>query len=412
MMASQAPAYRLSPTQFATESAFAEHLLELRSLTRDRFANLVLLSSELTEHDYLERKSHMRTIDSTASRVWFSPTHSAGVGPGGFAVRLPEALANSVRRLRRAGLVHADLAYDIRRPMSFLIAAVARIMRKPVVFVVDTDFRLHAKRYRQLGDWGGARYLVNTLAYIPLRAAQVRFAVKFFQLVMLKSPAMVRDFGREQAHVRAFYDTVHGSSDIASSEEVAERVARMEDRAHGLRLVYFGRLVSYKGVDRMVSSLAHLRDRGRDLTLQVVGDGPELDTLRRQVHLLSLDEVVTFTPQVPYGQQLFAVLSNMDVTLAAPLVEDTPRAAFDAFARGLPIVAFDISYFKDLAQTSGAVGLAEWPSAESLADTIAELDSDRELLVSMTSASVDHARENTQDMWLRRRLEWTLAILR
>ena len=97
--------------------------------------------------------------------------------------------------------------------------------------------------------------------------------------------------------------------------------------------------------------------------------------------------------------------------LAAPLIEDTPRAAFDAMARGLPILAYDTSYFRDLAE-SGAVDLATWPEPSSLAQRLECLAIDRARLAKLAENGLSFAALNTQQFWLNLRVKWTLEHAR
>ena len=120
-----------------------------------------------------------------------------------------------------------------------------------------------------------------------------------------------------------------------------------------------------------------------------------------------MENAVSFHPLVRYGASLFQLLNDAHLAIATPLTEDTPRASFDAFARGLPLLAFDITFYRDLAE-SGAVALATWPSVEFLAEQLVVLSQDRQRLARMAEAAVVFARENTQAYWLNKRIGWTL----
>jgi hypothetical protein len=51
-----------------------------------------------------------------------------------------------------------------------------------------------------------------------------------------------------------------------------------------------------------------------------------------------------------------------------------------------------------------------WPSAEALGERIAHYAAKREELVPKMREAVRIARDNTSEAWLRRRVEWTLAL--
>lgn len=407
-MAVQAPAYPLSPTSFATESAFAEHLVELRKFAGARFSRLVLIAPQLDEADYQARKHHLGIVDFARDGVLLIPAQPMYASTSSFWLKHARPLWKSMREaVRTAGLVHADMSTDVRRPMTAMASFAAWRARKPVLFVVDIDFRMHATRFHKLGHWSTKKYLVNRAVLEPLKKLQLWFAARMYQLLLLKSASMVRDFGRGRPHVKNFYDTVHADKDILSAEEETQRLAWLRDPSVSLHLCYFGRLVEYKGIDRMIDAVNIARECGTASRLTIIGDGPMRPALEKQVADLKLTEQISFVAQVPYGAPLFERLSAAHASIAAPLIEDTPRAVFDSIARGLPLIAFDISYFRDLAEASGAIALATWPNASSLAEHIVKIDGNRERLAAMGAKGLAFARANTQQSWLDRRLQWT-----
>ena len=413
VIAVQAPAYPLSDTCFATESAFAQHLRELRHSVGEDFEKVVLIAPALTEAEYAARRDHLGVVDFARDGVVFVPAHRTDTSARRFWLREASGLWRRIRdAVRTAGIVHSGVADDVWRPLMAMVNFAAWLSGRPVMFLVDIDFREHARRYRQVGLWNFRQYLVNRLIYDPLVYLQVWLAPRMFQLVLLKSASMVRDFGLRRAHVRNFYDTAHGADDVLSPAELAERNVMLREPDQPLEAVFFGRFVAYKGLDRAIEAVRLARAQGLDVRLTLIGEGECEASLRQQVAASGLQEAVRFLPPVPYGDPLFEQLRTKHVCVAAPLVEDTPRAAFDAMARGLPVVAFDISYFADLAQASGAVLLAPWPDPGGLAEGFRQLLSDRTRLSSMASAGVEFARSNTQAIWLERRARWMKGIVR
>jgi glycosyltransferase involved in cell wall biosynthesis len=93
---------------------------------------------------------------------------------------------------------------------------------------------------------------------------------------------------------------VHSSDDIIDAEEMSHRLSWLANGQQPLRLVYFGRLVPYKGLDRAVEALAIARDRSRrDLRLVLIGEGESKPHLEQQVARLGLRGAVEFRPMVP-----------------------------------------------------------------------------------------------------------------
>lgn len=413
LIAVQAPAYPISPTRFATESAFAQHLRELRLSIGPAFDKVVLIAPTLTQEAYAARRHHLGVIDSEADGVVFLPGHCTSTSARHFWLRHARSLWQRIRAaVRHAGVVHSGVSDDVWRPLMAMVNLAAWLARRPVMFLVDIDFRQHSRRYREVGLWSFRQYLVNRLVYDPLVYLQVWFAPRLFQLVLLKSASMVRDFGQGREHVKNFYDTAHGPQDVLTEAELDSRLVTLREPGQPLQLTFFGRFVAYKGLDRAIEAVRQARARGADVRLTLIGSGEREEALRAQVKAAGLDGAVSFATPVPYGPALFELLKPMHLCVATPLVEDTPRAAFDAMARGLPVVAFDISYFRDLAQVSGAVVLAPWPDPAGLAERLCELALSRDRVAAMARSAVAFALLNTQDVWLRRRTEWMKEIIK
>ncbi|MFN0057786.1 MAG: glycosyltransferase [Planctomycetota bacterium] len=411
LIAVQAPCYRVRAGFFATESAFGEHLLLLRRKLTPHFERLHIAAPQLSDQDYEENKTHLIEIDEAATGVEYVAMHPETTGFFGFWFRHAFGCWRRLwRATRRCAVVHTGVADDIWRPMLLLSMLCAVLQRKKSLYFVDIDFRRDAWMNYVTGRWSLKSYLLCRFVYDLLRRVQIWLAVRRCSLVLLKGRSMVEDYGRGRDSVRYFYNTVHAPEHIISAERLAQKLARLRDPAHALRLVYFGRLVAYKGIDRMLRAFADAVARSpRPLELKILGGGPEKPRLEALATELGLGGRVEFIPPIKYGTALFDVLYECDVALATPLSEDTPRAAFDALAAGVPIAAFGTQYYRDLA-TSDAVEVSEWPKPDKFADLILELDADRERLERMVHKGVTFARENTQDLWLDRRVAWTLAL--
>jgi hypothetical protein len=64
-----------------------------------------------------------------------------------------------------------------------------------------------------------------------------------------------------------------------------------------------------------------------------------------------------------------------------------------------------------LAVESKADETSPWPDADVFARRIVNLERDRVRLAGISCAAVDFGRANTQEIWLDRRIRWTLALL-
>lgn len=407
VLAGQASAYRTSENSFLTDGPFGKHILELKESLPPRFKRLVLLGPEMSLSAMRALNENVTVIDERQQNIIFVPSHNVEDSVADFWLRRAYSIWKTSKSLLCVGSVlHVDLSTDIRRPMTAIVARVAKKAGRPVCFVTDIDFRDHAERARRLGEATHLRYALAKAQQL-FKTIQVRQAVAGSQLVLLKSPSMVTDFGNNAPHVKNFFDVVHSKEDILDPEQEKKRISFLQ--APGpLRLCFFGRLVRYKGIDRIIDAIAVARDKGAKIELRIVGEGPEYTNLSTQVAKLDLGQQVMFRPAASYGPPLFNEIESCHAMINAPLREDTPRAAFDAMARGLPVLAFDISYFRDLSEQSGAVMLSTWPESTDMAAKAISLSENRDVLAQLATNGLEFARENTQSIWLKRRVTWLL----
>jgi glycosyltransferase involved in cell wall biosynthesis len=408
IIAVQAAAYPISQTSFATESAFAEHLKELHEQLGKKFNRMVLIAPRLSEQEYQAAKNHLGVINSDEHGIIYLPAHYTNTSAKEFWVSSFRDIWKHVNEaVTHASIVHSGISDDVWRPLLAMVNLIAWRAKVPVVFIVDIDFRRHTWRFYKSGIWSRKAYIVNCLLYDPLKWIQVWLAVRMYQLVLLKGASMACAFGKGRTNVKNFLDTVHRIEDVLTPPQMKSRLEFLFDTSRPLNVVYFGRFVRYKGLDRAIEAVHLARSMGANVVLTLIGDGDQKELLQKQVVETGLENAVNFHPPVRYGASLFQLLNDAHLAIATPLAEDTPRASFDAFARGLPLLAFNITFYRDLAE-NGAVALATWPSVESLAEQLVVLSQDRQRLARMAEAAVVFARENTQAYWLNKRISWTL----
>ena len=108
-----------------------------------------------------------------------------------------------------------------------------------------------------------------------------------------------------------------------------------------LRVIFVGRLIHWKGLHLGLTALAKVLEIRPDITLTVVGNGPERRRLERQVARLGITSAVTFTGQVP--TELVHDLLRQHNCLIFPSFQDSGGfAVLEAMANGLPVICFGI----------------------------------------------------------------------
>jgi glycosyltransferase involved in cell wall biosynthesis len=119
-----------------------------------------------------------------------------------------------------------------------------------------------------------------------------------------------------------------------------------------LRLLAVGRLVPEKGFDVLIDAAIRLRDRGVDLTLDVVGDGPDAVPLATRAR--PLGDAVTF-----HGARSRADIAEHLATVHALVVpsrrEGLGMVALEALHAGCPVVASAIGGLVEIVEDGDGI---------------------------------------------------------
>jgi len=154
--------------------------------------------------------------------------------------------------------------------------------------------------------------------------------------------------------------------------------AKLREKYGSFRIVLFvGRLVYQKGVSFLIESCKYLP---KDVIVLIVGDGPELERLKKLAKARGLEERVHFLGKVSH-EELPAYYASCDVFVLPSVsrLEAFGLVIVEAMASGKPVVVSDIPGVNEVVE-EGKDGLLCKPmDAEDLAKKIKMLLEDREL---------------------------------
>jgi glycosyltransferase involved in cell wall biosynthesis len=108
---------------------------------------------------------------------------------------------------------------------------------------------------------------------------------------------------------------------------------------------YVGRISAEKGIDRLLKAFSLVHQRHADTRLMIVGDGPELDTMRDLAVALGTQGAVDFFGARDDIRELYQIF---DVFVLPSLVEGLSNVVLEAMASGLAIVATDVGDNSDI----------------------------------------------------------------
>jgi glycosyltransferase involved in cell wall biosynthesis len=172
---------------------------------------------------------------------------------------------------------------------------------------------------------------------------------------------------------------------VLVDEEAPER-----ERLPGL-LLYAGQLVKRKRVDVLIDAVAELDPELRSqLTLEIIGDGPELESLAAQA--AQRNAPVVFRGRLPHAA-LLERMKECALYLQASEMEGHPKTVLEAMGCGAPVIVASSPGLAQVVQ-HGVTGLRIQLTSDSFARAITELMADSDWRSIMSTGGIRCVRSS------------------
>ena len=167
---------------------------------------------------------------------------------------------------------------------------------------------------------------------------------------------------------------------------------------HGKPVTHFvtvGRVSAEKGFPLLVQAVASIVADGPPIKISVVGDGPLMPDLRREIANRGLSDRIALLGALPEEETL-AAIADADAFVLPSLMEGLPVVIMEAMAAGKPVIAPTVAGIPELVK-DGKTGLTFNPgSAEDLERQMRALMTQPDLARRLADAgfdavSADHA---------------------
>ena len=221
------------------------------------------------------------------------------------------------------------------------------------------------------------RDLMNGLiALDPLMRAAFRQA----ESVYVTTRQGIRLVPRGQRHKVAVQLAVGSEAEAAPAHRVGTPATGPRS---GLRVLFVGRLVYWKGMHLGFRSFARFAERHPDARLTVVGSGPQEGTWRRSVEGLGIEDKVEWISWID-RDRVMKLYRDHDLFLFPSLHDSGGAVVLEALEACLPVVCLDLGGPGSIVDdTCGLViatgGRSESEVVEALAAAMAELRTDDRL---------------------------------
>ena len=174
-----------------------------------------------------------------------------------------------------------------------------------------------------------------------------------------------------------------------------------------LRLIQVGRLTAGKNAASSIRAMATVRQEIPRARLDILGDGPQMVSLRQLVTELDLTSSVTLHGNVARERVLEHLQRSHLFVFPTRVAEGFPKAVLEAMACGLPVLVPEVSVLPRLVADGGGRVLEDTDD-ETLARIVLALASNPDRLADMAKNAQHTAQQYSLEAWqqaIRRRLE-------
>ena len=143
-----------------------------------------------------------------------------------------------------------------------------------------------------------------------------------------------------------------------------------------------GRFVKEKGYEYILEAIEILKDEGMVVYLNICGDGPLKESIRRKIIEKNMTSQVTLNKTKKH-EELFNLIRNADMFAMSSISEGFPMAPAEAMVLGTPVIATKVGGIPELIEDGVSGLLVEPKKPKELALAIKKLLSDQDLRKSL-----------------------------
>jgi glycosyltransferase involved in cell wall biosynthesis len=282
----------------------------------------------------MARRGH--EVHVISRRVDFSPTELHGVKFHPISINFPDQVLSVLSFSRKARKLIAALEPDVVSANERFSAYFPSHLDFPFAFTIHSR-----DAFRNYWSFAVHDNPLNVVVH-PWKCYLEEAVMKRSSLVFALTPS-----------IRTYLETIGVKNVLVVPNAVDSSAYRcLGDRGY---ILYAGRLGAPKTVETLIEAFAQLTKVKKDISLKIVGSGPQLENLKILSSRLGITQSVEFTGWVS-RRELASLMGYCTIFVLPSLSEALPVTLLEAMACSKPVVASAIPGPLDVV-TDGLNGL-------------------------------------------------------
>lgn len=242
----------------------------------------------------------------------------------------------------------------------------------------------------------------NQVKSYALKANGVSYVTQF--ALQERYPSYAKLYGENKEHYESYYSSILLEEDYFWNER------KFNSNKDKFTIVHVNSCITdfSKGHDIVIRAVKRLRDRGLNVKVEFVGDGPKREFFENMARELGIEDYVEFTGLLSSPQEVRRVLIESDLLMFPTIGEGLPRTIIEAMAVGLPCLSTAVNGIPELLEKEY---LFDQQDVKGFADKSAEILTDESKYKKISERNICKAHEYENSVLTERRNEFYRKLL-
>lgn len=241
---------------------------------------------------------------------------------------------NGERRAIKEGVIFGLACFRLLR-VRFDVLDVDHM---PFFPILSTWLVCKIRRVRLYGTWHEALSTQDWISYMGkpgyIAAAIERLSIRLPDTITAASEHTVQNLA-------TFHDRRKGVWLVEPGVDI-EAINAVQPLPETIDMLYIGRLVRDKNVDKFIDAAKILKEDHPTLKCAIVGEGPDKPALRAKVRANGLRDNVTFHSHLPHSEDVYAIMKAAKIFVLPSVREGFSIVTLEALSCGTPVITTDV----------------------------------------------------------------------
>lgn len=284
-----------------------------------------------------------------------------------------------VNEFSNRGIKHYEINdVDDKTPINIIknIKMICNIVKYEKIDIIHSHHRMTTLLSKIVSKLTGVKVIHTQHLCIEDKFRLTNIALKNIQTITVSNAAkqiLVEKSKLDESKITTIYNTIEIEN---NNKKIDSTLLELKEKGYFI-VAQVSRAIDYKGVYDFISTAKEVTKEDENIRFIFIGDGPELDNMRKKVSEENLNQFVYLLGS---KNNVIEHLKYIDILLLCSYIEGLPLAPLEAFSQGIPVIATNIDGTNEEVVHGYNGDLVEPKDINGFKYSILQLYNDRDLL--------------------------------